>query len=165
MPQALRDHEPIDAIGRQIFHVTVEQICATAIQVAVAITNHRPRGGTCPLNGTLSDALDGRSQVRMRIESRFVSRDLVRFGKLPDRDRILIRVTGPGAVHPARGLVFLVFGEDAQRTFVEFGVFAARKERGHAAYGKHSMLVRDRRKQQTQILEERHVVRNRVAVR
>ena len=71
----------------------------------------------------------------------------------------------PRAVHERVGFVLLVFRKDFQRARVQFRVFPARIERRHAADGQHAMLVADLRNEIAQILEESHVVRNRVAVR
>src|SRR5271169_1375988 len=40
VPHPLRNHQAIDAVGREIFHVAVEQARSPAIQHAVAIANH-----------------------------------------------------------------------------------------------------------------------------
>src|SRR5271170_447797 len=40
MAHALRDHQAIDAIGGEVFHVAIEQAGAAAAEHAVAIANH-----------------------------------------------------------------------------------------------------------------------------
>src|ERR1043166_3423757 len=44
-PCSLCDHQAIDAIGREIFHVAVEQARAFSVQHAVAITNDSANSG------------------------------------------------------------------------------------------------------------------------
>ena len=90
---------------------------------------------------------------------------LVGIGKLIKRDLILIRMPRPGAIHQAIGFILFVFGENFQRTRVQLRVFAAGIQRCHAADCQHSSFVADLRHQLAQILEERHVVWNCVAVR
>ncbi len=45
VPHALRDHQAVDAVGRQIFHVAVEQAGSFAVQHAVAIADHGANRG------------------------------------------------------------------------------------------------------------------------
>ena len=105
-----------------------------------------------------------RPQIGMCWRARFARVDLVGERKLLHCDLVLVRVSGPGAVHQAVGLVFLVFREHAQRTFVQLGVSAARIQRGHAADREDAVLVASLSQQLTEILKERHVVRNRVSI-
>ncbi len=100
----------------------------------------------------------------MRIEAGRESGDLVRRRKLRDRDRVLIGMSRPRAVHRAGRFVLLVLGQDAQGALVEFGVFAAGEKSRHPAHGEHAVLVGDRRYQPAQVLEEGDVVRNGVAI-
>ena len=63
---ALGDHEAVDAIGREIFHVSVEQARALAVDVTVAISNDGAHCGARSVDRFLSDAGDRRSHIGMR---------------------------------------------------------------------------------------------------
>jgi hypothetical protein len=54
-------------------------------------------------------------------------------GELRDRDRVLIRMPGPRAVHETRRFVFLVLLEHRECPGIELGILAAREQRRHAA--------------------------------
>ena len=74
-------------------------------------------------------------------------------------------MAGPGPIHQAIRLILFVLSEHSQRASVELRIFAAGIQRRHAADGQDAALVTDFRNQLAQILEERHIVGNGVAVR
>ena len=71
----------------------------------------------------------------------------------------------PRAIHAANGLVLLVLLENLKCPTIEFGVSSARIQRGHPANCQHAALVANLRHQLPQILEERDIVWNGIAVR
>ena len=90
---------------------------------------------------------------------------LIRVRELRHRNRILIGMSGPRAIHQAVGFVLLVFFENGQRARIQFRIFAAGIQRGHPANRQNAAVVADLRHQFPQVLKESNVVRNRVAVR
>ena len=74
-------------------------------------------------------------------------------------------MAGPCSIHQAIGLIFLVFLESGQGASVEFCIFPIGKQRRHATDREDAALVTDFRQKVAQVLEERHIVRNGVAVR
>ena len=90
---------------------------------------------------------------------------LIRSGELRDGDFVLVGMAGPGAIHQANATSFFL---SSASTFSARAFSSASSrlgiKRGHAADREHAVLVADLRHQFAQILEERHVVRNRVAV-
>src|SRR5271156_1338470 len=65
MAHALRDHQAIDAIGGEVFHVAIEQAGAAAAEHAVAIANHSAHCGAGAGNGVLANSGGNRAQVGM----------------------------------------------------------------------------------------------------
>src|SRR5260370_17831828 len=41
---ALRNHQPVNPVIGEVFHVAVEKTCPAAVQHAVALANHTPHG-------------------------------------------------------------------------------------------------------------------------
>src|SRR5271165_885286 len=66
MAHTLRDHQAIDAVGGQVFHVAIEQASAAAAEHALAIANHGADCGAGAGNGVLADACGNWTQVGMR---------------------------------------------------------------------------------------------------
>src|ERR1700674_3274827 len=82
MADALRDHQTIDAISCEVFHVTIEQARAFAVQHAVAITNDRADGRARSTQRDFSNSSWRRSQIRSRTCSRFTRTELIRVREL-----------------------------------------------------------------------------------
>ena len=78
---------------------------------------------------------------------------------------VLIRMSGPCAVHQTTRFILFVFSEHAERTFVQLGIGPARIQRRHAANRQNPVLMTRLSQRLAQILEKRHVVRNRVSIR
>src|SRR4051812_45031684 len=86
----LRDHEPIDAIGGEIFHVSVEQARAFAVENSVAIADDRADGGTSPVERVLADSGWSGTEIGGSNEMLATEVDLIRRRKLIDRNLVLI---------------------------------------------------------------------------
>ena len=164
MPHALRNHQAINPIGRQVLHVAIEQTRAFTVQHPVAIANHRSNRRARSRQSALAHSSWQRPQLRMRIGVCRPRLQLVRNKELAHRDFVLVGMPRPRAIHQRIRFVFLVLGQNLQRSRVQFRVFAARIERGHAADRQHPVLVANPRHQVAQILEKGHVVWNRVAI-
>src|SRR6266849_10887756 len=63
----LRDHVAIDAVGRQVFHVAVEQAGALAVEHPVAVANDSPHCGPGSVERPLANALRAGSQVLVNV--------------------------------------------------------------------------------------------------
>src|ERR1041385_317749 len=100
MTNALRDHQAIDAIGGEVFHVAIEQTRAFAVQHAVAITNHSADCGARSVRRDLPGAIRSWSQIGLSFCVVLARVDLIRKRKLFDSDLVLIRMSGPRPVHP-----------------------------------------------------------------
>ncbi len=115
---ALRNHQAVDAIGGQIFHVAIEKACALSIEHSIAITNHgtdrRARSG----ERNLANAFRDRPQIGVRIRELRTFRNLVGTRKLPDRNFVLIGMAGSCSIHQAISFVLLVLLEHLQRASV-----------------------------------------------
>ena len=92
------------------------------------------------------------------------SRKLIGKRELIHRDLILVRVTCPCSIHQRYGFVLFVLFQDGEGPRVQLGIFPAGIERCHPANRQQSVFVTNFRHQQTEILKECHVVRNRIAV-
>src|SRR5687768_9288179 len=111
MSHALCDHQAIDAIGGEVFHVTVEQTRAFTVQHAVAITND---GADRRARSAFADAADsfrGWTEIGLRRRVGFSRLHLVWKRKLLHRDLVLVRMTGPRAVHQTVRFILFVRGE------------------------------------------------------
>ncbi len=162
---ALRNHQPVNAIGGQIFHVAVQQARAPAVQYAVTVADYGANRCTRAHQRALPDARWQRAQVGMRIGILRAGFELIRSRELRDRDFVLVGMAGPRAIHQAGRLILFVLGKDRKGPRIELRIVAARIKRGHAADGQHAVFVADLRHQRAQILEKGHVVRNGVAIR
>ena len=99
MTNPLGDHQTIDAVSREVFHVAIEQTRAFTVQYAVAITNDGPDRRARSLHCDLSDS-SWRPVANLVVTGhQLYGVDLIGKGKLFDGDLILIRMAGPGAVH------------------------------------------------------------------
>src|SRR5439155_24914030 len=161
---SLGDHVAIDTIGRQVFHVAVEQAGALAVQYAVAVTNHGAHGRPRSLERPLAHTLGAGSQVLVNVRVRAPRLDLVGVRELVDRDLVLIGMAGPGAVHQTVRLVLLVLFEHLERPRVELHVFTTGIERRHATDRQHAAFVADLGHHLAQVLEKGDIVRDGVAV-
>src|SRR6266481_7668294 len=164
MPHALRNHQAVDAVRGEILHVAIEQARTLAVENAVAIANYcanrRARSSQC----ALADSLRQRPKIGMGVAVRRARLKLVRSRKLANRDLVLIGMARPRAVHQRIGFVLFVFRKDLQRSRIQLCVFAAGVKRGHSTDCEHPVFMANVRHEIAQILEERHIVRNRVAV-
>src|SRR5262249_28957323 len=93
MLNPLRDHEAINAVGGQVFHVTVEQAGAFPVQDAIAITNHGANCRPRTAKRSLPDPSRLGTQVRIPLTNRLVRFDLVRKWELIDGDLVLVRMS------------------------------------------------------------------------
>ncbi len=100
----------------------------------------------------------------MRTGVRGARLKLIRSRELAHGDFVLIGMSCPRTVHQRIGFVLLVFGEGFQRARVQFRILAAGKESGHAANSEHAVFMANLGDEVAQILEERDVVRNGVAI-
>src|SRR5919108_1380540 len=114
MAHALRDHQAINPIGREVLHVAVEQARALAIQQAVPIADDCSNRRTCTCQGALTDSGRQWPQIRMGIGIRRSRLHLVRNGELAYRNSVLVGMAGPRAVHQRSGFVLFVFGQHFQ---------------------------------------------------
>src|SRR5437762_8858179 len=125
MSHALRNHQTIDAVGGEIFHVAVEQTRAFAIEYTVAITDdsadRRARSARCDL----SNSFWNRTKIWLRLRVRLTHMNLIWERELLHCDLVLIGMSGPGTIHQTVGFVLLVFGEHAECAFIQFGIGAA----------------------------------------
>src|SRR5829696_3845770 len=159
---SLCNHQTIDAVRRKIFHITIKQAGALAVEHAIAITDDRADRRARSVGSNLADSFRSGPQIRMRRCCGFACVKLIRKRELLHRDLVLIGMSGPGPIHKAVGLVLLVFGEHAKRPRVQFWISAAGVKSRHAANRQYSVFVTSLSQQLAQILKERHVVRNRV---
>src|ERR1700726_4198167 len=107
MAHALRNHQPIDAVGGEIFHVAIEKAGAAAGEHAVAIANHGAHSRARPGNSVLANAGRNWAQVRMRVWIRWARLQLVREWKLLHGDFVLIRMASPSAIHQRECFILL----------------------------------------------------------
>ena len=163
--QALRDHQAVDSVGREIFHVAVEQARSAPFEHAVAIANDGANGRPRSVERRRADAGGGRTEIGLIRFERRASFQLIRIRKLRDRDRVLVGMAGPCAVHQAGRLVGLVALQHRERARVELGILAAGIERGHAADRKRAVLVRQLGQERAHALKEGDVEWDRVAIR
>ena len=103
----LGDHEAVDAVGREVFHVAVEEAGSFAGDDAVAVADDAADGVAGALEGPAA-AFDGRAEIGAALGAGGALVDLVGVGELTHRDLVLIGMAGPGAVHEGGGLVGLV---------------------------------------------------------
>ena len=162
---ALGDHQPVNAIRGEIFHVAIEETRALAVENAVAIANDRSNRGAGSRQRASSDSRWHRTKVGMRTGVRPTCLKLIRGKELAHGDFVLIGMPRPRAVHQRISFVLLVFGEGFQRARVQLRILAAGKKSGHAANSEHAVFMANLGDEVAQILEERHVVRNGVAIR
>src|SRR5881296_804850 len=139
----LGNHVAVDPVGRQVFHIAVQQARALTVEHAVAVTDDGANRIARPLQSPLTNALRTRAKVFVNVGVGTARLDLVRIRELVDRNLILVRMAGPGAVHQAVRLVLLVLLQHFERARVELGVFTAGVEGGHPADGQHAALVAD----------------------
>ncbi len=164
MFHALRDHQAIDAIGSQIFHITVEQTCTSAIENSVAITDHRPNCSAGSTETSFADMGWFRAEIGIALAHCFVRLNLIWKWELIDSNLVLIRVSSPCPIEAAIGFVLFVFLEHGKRSSIQFGIRAVGIECRHAANGERSAAVANRDQKVPQVLKEGHVMRNGVAV-
>ena len=160
----LRNHQPVDAIGRKIFHVAIEQARASTAEHTMPVTDYgtncRPRA----LYRARSNAGGNRPQVGIATGVLGTGLQLVWIRELRHRDLVLIRMTRPRPIHQTVSFVLFIFFQYGQRACVQFRVFTARIQRRHSADRKNPAMMTDLRHQFAQVLEEGHVVRNCVAI-
>src|SRR5262245_60556560 len=109
MQYSLGDHEPVDPVGGQILHVSVQEARSLALQHSVAIANYGSDRRSSSLDSGFAGTRRQGSEVRIASHSKLSHADLIWCGKLAYRDSILIRVASPGPVHQAVRFVLLVF--------------------------------------------------------
>src|SRR6266850_6735197 len=161
---ALRNHQAVDAIRSEIFHVAIEETRALAVEHAIAIANDGANRGARSGQRAFADSGRKRAKIGMAATVRRALLKLIRGGELANGNFVLIGMSRPGAVHQRVGFVLLVFREGLQRASVQFSVLAAGEECGHAADREHAVFVANFRQEVAQILEKRDVVRNSVAI-
>src|SRR6185312_4873462 len=98
MFDALRNHQPINAVGGEVFHVAVEQAGPFAIEHAVTIADYRADCRARAAQAAIAHATRLGTQVRIAVGSGAVRLDLVRKWELIDGDLVLVGMPGPGAV-------------------------------------------------------------------
>ena len=62
---ALRDHEAIDAVGGEVFHVAIKQAGAFAVEDAVAVADHGAHGGAGSRESDFANAFRNGTQIGM----------------------------------------------------------------------------------------------------
>src|SRR2546426_6502483 len=125
VPHALRDHQPVDAVGREVLHVAVEEARPLAVEHPVPVADHGADRGARSVHGAGSHTRRRGPQVWVALDRGGPRLDLVGRGELGHRDRVLVGMTGPGAVHEAARLVALVLLEYREGASVELRVLAA----------------------------------------
>src|SRR5262249_41142367 len=165
MKHPLTNHQSVDAIGREVFHVAVKQARSLSIQHSVAVPDNRANRRASSFKCEAAYAPWRNSQIRISISFFPASRSLVWERKPADCNFVLIRVSSPGAIHQAVSFVFLIFRKNFKRAFVERSIHAARIERCHSPNCQHSTFMTDLDEQVPEILKERHIVWDRVAIR
>ena len=118
MPHALRNHQPVNAVGGQIFHVAIEQARAFPVEHSIAVANDRSNRGTRACQRVFADSHWKWTQLRMLFGVQSTRLELVGYRELRYGDFVLIRVTRPGAIHQRVGFILLVFCEGFQRARV-----------------------------------------------
>ena len=126
VPHALRNHQPVNSVGCQVFHVTIQQTCALSVQNPVAISNNRPHRCPRARHGLFPNAIECRAQIRVTLAMRVSSIQLVRIRKLLNRDLVLVRMSRPRSIHAANCLVLFVFLKYIEGPRIEFRVCPAR---------------------------------------
>ena len=91
VPHALRNHQPVDAVGGQVFHVAIEQAGAFAVEHAIAIADdgahrrtrsgERDRSNACSARAADRDARSAAWAVRNLIGIRETARRRFRSGR------------------------------------------------------------------------------------
>src|SRR5271170_5704803 len=99
MPHSLRDHQAIDAVCGQIFHVTIEQARSTPAKNSLAITNHGAHSGTRAGDSSLADSRRQGTKLGLRIVALRSSMQLIRSGELLDGNFVLVGMPSPGTIH------------------------------------------------------------------
>src|SRR5687767_7573778 len=96
---ALSDHQTIDAIRREVFHVAVEQTGAFAVQHTVPISDNSANGRACSSFGNVSHSFWTWAEVGMRRRLGFARSDLIGKRELLHGDLVLVRMARPGSIH------------------------------------------------------------------
>src|SRR3984893_10635266 len=95
---ALRNHQTVDAVGGEVFHVAIEQACTFTAEYSVAITDDSPYGRACSVYRALANAFGGGPQIWIAPRILGSGEKLVRVRELGDRDGILIGMPGPSSI-------------------------------------------------------------------
>src|ERR1700730_8839337 len=67
VPYALRNHQAVDAVGCQIFHIAIEETGALSVEHSVAITNHSARSRLRSCKRCFANAFRDWPQIWMRV--------------------------------------------------------------------------------------------------
>src|SRR5438067_12434567 len=98
MAHALRDHQAVDAVSSEVFHVAIEQAGALAVEDAIAIANHSANGSASPVERLAANAGGHGPQIRVAILAGLAALKLVGIRELVHRDLVLVGVAGPGPI-------------------------------------------------------------------
>src|SRR6266567_87948 len=138
MKHALSNHQAVNAIRGQVFHVSIEQAGASATQHSVTVANHGSYRRARAIHRACAHTHRLRSQIGIAARVFRPCLKLVGIRELRHRDRVLIGMPGPRAIHQAVCFVLFVLFENRERPRVQLCVFAARIEGGHAANGQNA---------------------------
>src|SRR6202047_4772178 len=151
---ALRNHQTVDAVGGEGFHVAIEQACTFTAEYYVEITDASPYRRAGSVYRALANAFGRGPQIWIAPRILGPGEKLVRVRELLDRNSILIGMPGPSSIHQTVGFIFLVLFQHRQRAGIQFGIFAAGIQRRHSADGENSAPMANLGHQLAQILKE-----------
>src|SRR5260370_15805308 len=95
MLHALGDHQAVDAVGSEIFHVAIEKTCAFAIQHSVAIANDGAHRGARSCQSAFSHSRGKRAKIGMRAAVSGARLKLIRSMQLGHRHFLSLRLSLP----------------------------------------------------------------------
>src|SRR5229473_136903 len=89
VPHALRDHQAVDAVGRQVFHVAIKKTGAFSVEHSVSVSNHGAHRRSSSGKRDSAYAFRDWTQIGMRVRKFRTLRDLIGIGELGDCDFVL----------------------------------------------------------------------------